>query len=141
MDSFRASRGPSEGPQTEETIRYDLEECDYGKLKETVLRDVLNFMDSHPNFKTSITYEGKQSDRVLVLYGKERLNLDEYLQLYAPDPEYSMSIVLPLGYPYKAPKVYILDELKEYDNEVITKNNKVRTEELKDWKSFNSIDL
>lgn len=101
----------------------------------------MNFLSKYPEFKVSVTYEGKNSDKVIVLYGKQTLYLDEYLQQYVGDATYDISIVLPSGYPYKAPKVYILDELAERDKDVISKNNKIRTEEFQDWKVYSSIDL
>mmetsp|Transcript_6938 Transcript_6938/g.6106 ORF Transcript_6938/g.6106 Transcript_6938/m.6106 type:complete len:160 (-) Transcript_6938:398-877(-) len=53
-----------------------------------------------------------------------------------------MSIIIPSGYPYKAPKVFILDELEEFDKTLIsTKNNKLKTPELKQWSSYTRMTL
>lgn len=68
---------------------------------------------------------GENKDTVIVLSGKLVINYEDY----------SISILLPSGYPYKPPKFYILEELEEgSSSHVKSKNNQVTNSYLKKWR-------
>ena len=137
-----SSAASSAYANNESEINEILAQCSYGKLTEAILNDVLIFTASYPQFEVSMSYEGNKNNKVIVLYGKESIYKDEYLREMGKNVQYNISIVLPSGYPYKAPKIYILDELSDFENSIISKkNNKLKITELRNWTADDGVDL
>jgi ubiquitin-protein ligase len=89
-------------------------QCNYGRQGEIVKEDVAEFMNLHyVNFECTTTYDNKTNEEMIVLYGK----------LQCADTDYKISIVIPQGYPFKTPKVYIMDELSDFNPDVISKKH------------------
>lgn len=95
---------------------------DYGKTTLRVKVDVLEFSQHYDSF--TVTKMKDKKSTVIVMSGNIGVN----------DEVFNISIVVTSGYPYKAPKIFILDELQHYDFSYLRKNKgQVRNKFLKKW--------
>ena len=102
-------------------------ECNYGHYQATVIQQVYIFMKQYTTFTLSTTqmaYSNGTTATCLCLTGTVGMTYQ--------GKQYSipLHILLPIGFPYTEPKVYLaykLDEASAKNNPLIVNGNEVRT--------------